>query len=134
MKTNEQTDQVFGQEYIKFLLTRYVKNWYWFVVAIGLSYLIAYLVLANIKPVYTTQASILISSNEQEGASPKEDILRELDIFSSAKNIEDEIEIIKSYTLSEKVVTDLGLDVNYFVKGRLREEDIYKRSPIRVTL
>lgn len=133
MKTNNQVDQVFGREYIKFLLTRYVKNWYWFVLTMAAGGLIAYVVLAKIKPVYNTQASILVSSGE-EGTSPKEDILRELDIFASARNIDDEIEILKSYTLSEKVVTDLGLDVNYSIRGRLREEDIYTRSPITITL
>ncbi|WP_080236629.1 GumC family protein [Spirosoma rigui] len=134
MKATNQVDQTFGQEYIKFLLTRYAKNWYWFVVAIGISWVITYLVLARIKPVYSTQASILVSASGEEGSSSKEDILRELDIFSSEKNIDDEMEILKSYTLAEKVVNDLGLDVNYSVRGRLRQEDIYRRSPIKVTL
>jgi tyrosine-protein kinase Etk/Wzc len=133
MKPTDQVNQPYGQEYIKFLLTRYAKNWHWFMIAIGSAVLTTYLVLANIKPLYSTQASILVSAGD-EGTSAKEDILRELDVFSSDKNIDDEIEILKSYKLSEKVVTDLGLDVNYSIRGRLREQDIYRRLPIRVTL
>ncbi|QJW91177.1 polysaccharide biosynthesis tyrosine autokinase [Spirosoma taeanense] len=134
MKTNNQVNEQFGQEYVKFMLTKYLKNWYWFVIAVVVSGLVTYLLLTTIKPMYSIQSSLLVNMENSSSSSPKEDILRELDIFSSSKNIEDEIEILKSYTLAEKVVNDLNLDVNYSVKDGLHERDIYKQSPVTVTV
>ncbi|WP_338875057.1 polysaccharide biosynthesis tyrosine autokinase [Spirosoma sp. SC4-14] len=134
MKTGLQGKGQFGQEYIKFLIVKYLKNWYWFVLAILLSIGTTYLILTSIKPVYSIQSSLLINMEDNSGSPAKEDILRELDIFSPSKNIEDEIEILKSYTLAEKVVNDLNLDVNYAIKERLHTRDIYKRSPVLITL
>lgn len=134
MKTSNEQNEQFGQEYIKFLLTKYLKNWYWFVAAIVLSGIITYLLLTTIKPIYSIQSSVLINMEKNNAPSPKEDILRELDIFSPSKNIEDEIEILKSYMLAEKVVNDLNLDINYAVKEGLHMRDIYKRSPVTITM
>lgn len=124
-------DGQFSREYVRFLLTKYRKNAHWFVLATFVSVGATYLVLATIKPVYQVEASVLIRSDE-ERHSAKEDILRELDVFSPQKNIEDEIEILKSYELAERVVDELDLDVNYSVRNGLRERDIYYQSPIRV--
>lgn len=134
MKAGLQGKGQFGQDYIKFLIVKYLKNWYWFALAILVSIGATYLVLTTIKPVYSIQSSLLINMEDNSGTSAKEDILRELDIFSPSKNIEDEIEILKSYTLAEKVVNDLNLDVNYAVRERLHTHDIYKRSPVLITL
>jgi len=134
MKAGLQGKGQFGQDYIKFLIVKYLKNWYWFALAILVSIGATYLVLTTIKPVYSIQSSLLINMEDNSGTSAKEDILRELDIFSPSKNIEDEIEILKSYTLAEKVVNDLNLDVNYAVRERLHTHDIYRRSPVLLTL
>ncbi len=134
MPQTYRADRSFSQDYVRFLLTKYLKNWHWFVLAVVGSLLVTYVVLATIKPVYSVQASVLISSDEANGASPKEDILRELDMFSPNRNIDDEIEILRSYTLAERVVTDLELDVTYSVQNGLHEQDIFSRSPISITL
>ncbi len=119
------------KEYYKFLLLKYYKNWFWFVLAIAIAIGAAYYYLAITKPTYSIQGRILIK-DDRYGQSSKESILKELDVFTPQKIIENEIEILKSNTINEKVINDLGLGVIYLDQSGLREKDLYKDSPLTV--
>jgi uncharacterized protein involved in exopolysaccharide biosynthesis len=59
------------------------------------------------------------------------EMLKELEMFSGNKIVENEMEILKSRTIIAKVVHDLNLTVSYFQKGDIRAYDeIFKESPI----
>ncbi len=128
------TEKQFGQEYIKFLLTKYLRNWYWFVISVAICAALAFAYLTTIKSVYNAQASLLIEKEQQGSSAAKQDIMEELNFFAPKKQIENEIEILKSYKLAAKVVNDLSLDVTYTIKDGWRQKDIYQASPIIIQL
>ncbi len=125
-------DEQFGQEYIKFLATKYLRNWYWFALTLLLSVVGMFAYLTTLKYTYSAQASILIKEDEGHSGMSKQDIMEELDMFGAKKQVENEIEVLKSYKLAEKVVDDLGLDLVYSYKDRWRVRDIYREAPIVV--
>ena len=127
-----QSENQFGQEYIKFLATKYLRNWYWFALTLVISLVGMFAYLTTLKYTYSAQASILIKEDEGGGNMSKQDLIEELDMFGSKKEVENEIEVLKSYKLAEKVVTDLGLDVVYSYKDRWRMRDLYRDAPIVV--
>ncbi|MBO0934972.1 polysaccharide biosynthesis tyrosine autokinase [Fibrella sp. HMF5335] len=132
MTASGQSESQFGQEYIKFLATKYLRNWYWFVVTLLLSLVGMFAYLTTLKYTYSAQASILIKEDDRAGGASKQDLMEELDMFGSKKQVENEIEIFKSYKLAEKVVDDLGLDMVYSYKDRWRIRDIYRDAPVVV--
>ena len=116
---------------LKELLYRYLAYWKWFAVSFLIALSSAFIYLRYQTPVYNIQSSILIK-DEKKGLG-QDAMLKELDIFSSNKVVDNEIEILKSYTLMEKVVNDLNLQVSYFTKENFRiEEELYAESPVRL--
>jgi tyrosine-protein kinase Etk/Wzc len=128
----EQANNQFGQEYIKFLATKYLRNWYWFAFMLVLSLGGMFAYLTTLKYSYSAQASIIIKEDDHVGGSSKQDLMEELDMFGAKKRVENEIEVLKSYKLAQKVVDDLGLDVVYSYSDRWRVRDIYRDAPIVV--
>ncbi|WP_234736333.1 GumC family protein [Tellurirhabdus bombi] len=118
------------KEYYKFLLIRYYKNWYWFAISLAVCTAVAYLYLRYTQPTYSVQSSVLIK--DEQAGSAKENILQELDMFSPKKVVENEMEILKSRALTEKVVDELGFDVSYMVEGRLRDQEIFIDNALRI--
>lgn len=87
-------------------------------------------------PTYLVSSSI-IAKGEKEGVITE--ILQERDekdvtsLFSSQnRNISDEIAVIRSKPLLEKILQRPEFRVSYYVKGSVRNEEIYKDSPFVV--
>jgi tyrosine-protein kinase Etk/Wzc len=112
---------------LKELLLNYLSYWKWFVLSLTIALAAAFVYLRYQTPVYNIHSSILVK-DQKKGPDA---MMKELDLFSSSKVIDNEIEILKSYTLMEKVVTDLNLQVSYFTKENFkREDELYSESPV----
>ncbi|SOD91810.1 GumC family protein [Spirosoma fluviale] len=120
------------QPTIRVILFRYLKHWKWFALSLVLAGAAAYVFLIYQTPIYKIQASLLIK-DEKKGLDG-ENILKEMDILMPKKTVENEIEIIRSYTLMDKVVKHLGLDVQYFRATPTIDEEIYNESPVRLVV
>ena len=81
---------------------------------------------------YKVSATLLIKDKESDATLTETVILKELDVFPHMKNLENEIQILKSRTLMEEVVHLLQLNTTYYWQGRVRSTQLYKTSPIIV--
>jgi capsular exopolysaccharide synthesis family protein len=115
---------------VRLLLMRYIRQWKWFVLSLLLAGIGAYVYLQFQTPIYKTQTSLLIK-DDKKGLS-EESILKEIDILSPKKVIENEMEILKSYALMNKVVGSMGLDVQYFHPTSTGNREIYDSAPFRL--
>lgn len=115
---------------LKALVLKYFAYWKWFVASFILTMIAAFVYLSYQTPEYQVKSSILIK-DEKKGFS-QDAILKELDLFSSNKVVENEIEIIHSYTLMENVVKKLNLNISYLVREGIRKKDLYTDSPIKL--
>ncbi|MDR3184290.1 MAG: polysaccharide biosynthesis tyrosine autokinase [Prevotellaceae bacterium] len=113
-------------------LFKYLAYWKWFVCSFGVFVLLGGVYLFLATPQYRVQASILIKDDKKMGAGAGVSMLEELDLFSSKKVVENEIEILRSYTLMEEVVKDLNLQVSYTVRNGLRRKELYEDSPVKI--
>ncbi len=106
------------------ILSKYLKNWKWFLVSSIITITCAFFYLRYTVPEYSATAKIQIL--EDKGASSELSVLKDLDIFSAAQNqIIDEIEILSSRGNFEQVVHNLGLNIRYIKLGNLRNSEIY---------
>lgn len=116
---------------LRLFILKYVRYWYWFVIALGIALASAYLYLQYTVPIYKITASILIK-DEKKGMTGGNELLKELDLFNGSKIVENEMEVLKSRTLMEKVVDGLNLTVSYFDEGTLRDKELFQKSPITI--
>ena len=135
---NNSPDQNFFQEdeqesfNFKEVLFKYLSYWKWFLISFSIALTCSYVYLRYQTPIYKIATSILIK--DQKKGMGTEDMLKQLDMFSSNKVVDNEIEILKSYSLMEKVVTDLNLNIHYIKKGKIRDIELYDQSPVIVNL
>jgi len=110
---------------------KYVKHWPWFLLSLSVFMVLGYFYVKSQIPQYRIQGQILINDNKQ---STDEVIFNALNITPPNVVIENEILILRSNTLIEKVVQDLNLQNSYFVKGPLKKRILYKNQPVSVEL
>jgi len=116
---------------IKALILKYAQYWYYFVLSILFFGCIAFLNNRYTVPEYSVSTTLLIrdDNNTQLGA---ENLLEGLELFSGKKNLKNEIVILKSYSLSEKVIKELNLGVSYYQHGFLQTNEMFGNSPFNV--
>jgi tyrosine-protein kinase Etk/Wzc len=105
----------------------FLDNWKWFLVGLCLSIAGAFIYLRYTPNQYEVSTSILID-DKASGELPNELLpFQELGLVNSGKQlIENEIAIIKSRSLMERVVQKLAINVEYYKEGRVRAVEIYK--------
>jgi capsular exopolysaccharide synthesis family protein len=117
-----------GNKLIK-LLTRYLYHWPLFLLVLITALILAFAYTRTLKPGYEVRATLLIQ--DEKKTPEQQTALKELNLASSPKIIENEMEILKSRDLMESVVKELGLAVVYLKEGSFGTEDLYKRAPVK---
>ncbi|GAA4459019.1 tyrosine-protein kinase [Nibrella saemangeumensis] len=115
---------------VRTIVMRYLKYWPWFVLSLVTALTAAYVYLLYQPPIYKVQAELLIK-DEMKGMYGRS-VMEELDNFAPKKVVENEVLVLKTYSLMDKVVNRLGLDVHYYQPTRFRDQEIYDASPIRL--
>jgi len=116
---------------IKALVLKYSQYWYYFVLSILFFGCIAFLNNRYTVPEYSVSTTLLIrdDNNTQLGA---ENLLEGLELFSGKKNLKNEIVILSSYSLCEKVIEELNLGISYYQHGFLQTNELFGNSPFKV--
>ena len=89
----------------------------------------SFLFLKFTKPVYQVKAKLLIKENDSKmgGMGKGTDMLQSLGIMSGSNSVDNELEIITTYSVLDKVVKDLQLNISYTKKdifGKTTESSI----------
>jgi capsular exopolysaccharide synthesis family protein len=114
-----------------FSLRRYLGYWPLFVASLLLAVGGALFYLRYVKPVYQVKSTLTI---QDENTVPKKSTLQELDLVTSPKVIETEIEVLKSRRLIRQGVDELGLGTSYELKTNFFTRDLYQDSPVKLLL
>jgi len=114
------------------IISKYTFHWPLFVLVFIITMSVAFVYYKLKKPAYDVTATLQIQDDTKDKAPGSEKTaLNELNLINSSKIVENEMEILKSFTLVSKVVYDLQLWVNYSRTSKfVKKEDLYKRSPI----
>ena len=115
----------------KLLIKKYTAYWYYFILSVSVCLFIAFLYNRYIRPTYIVSTTIEIrdDNNTQLGV---ENILEGMEMFSVKTNIENEKAVLKSFTLSERTITELGLQLSFFKHGSVQTVNQYKVNPYHV--
>ena len=122
---------------VKELLFKYLIHWPWFVGTVVVCLIAAWVYLYMSTPVYNISATVLIKDDKKGGSAGMLSGLESLGLdgmISSSQNIDNEIEVLRSKTIVKEVVEDLGLYISYTDKDEFPSRNLYKTSPVQVSL
>ncbi|RBL89664.1 GumC family protein [Chitinophaga flava] len=114
---------------LRSILDKVLSNWYWFVLCGILTIALAWVYLRYATPGYLINAKILVQDQQKGGNIPGEELFQQLELFSNKSNVDNEVEILKSRSLMEKVVNSLELNVRYFTEGRVKKTEVFNKRP-----
>ena len=114
------------------ILFKYVIRWPWFIASVILCLVCTWFYLKTTTPVYNINASIIIKDDKKGGNASDLSAFEDIGIISSSKNIDNEIEILRSKSLIKDVVSELGLYINYSGESGFNKTDLYGSSPVLV--
>ena len=114
------------------VFTMTLRHWPWIILSVVICVGFATLYILRTPKVYTRSAEIQIKDNE-DGAAPIE--FKDLGLFQSSSNVQDEIAILDSRDLMEEVVRRLNLDNSYYRDGFFHDSIAYGTNlPIDLTI
>ena len=119
------------------LLFKYIIHWPWFVGAVLLCFVGAWFYLHWATPIYNISATVLIKDEKKGGGAGLSSELEDMGLsglMTSSKNIDNELEVLRSKTLVKEVVNQLGLYITYKDEDEFPAKGLYKTSPVQVSL
>jgi capsular exopolysaccharide synthesis family protein len=107
----------------------FLRNWYWLVLGLALGFTVAYILLRYSIPVYQVSATALLNEKDQRNAALPMTLSGGL---SPSNNIENDLLVLTSVNLMQRVVDSLDLGVSYFSKGRFINNEVYPPKGVRL--
>ncbi|WP_223651788.1 GumC family protein [Hymenobacter psoromatis] len=120
---------------IAHIVRQYAKYWYLFVLSIGICLGVAYFYLKYLAvPQYSIYSTVLIKEDKNSSSAATAETFN-LNLFAPSKNFNNEIEVLESNGLMERVAVNLGLTTTYHRLGRFRNVELYGDSlPIHIVV
>lgn len=126
-----------GNESLYATFFKYLSYWPWFVASVCFFCVAMFLFICYVAPVYKIKSAVLIKvsdQNQYQGMSENMAIGQDFGLFSMTSNFENELEVLQSRTLIQKVVCDLGLYIDIKEDGLWGDKPLYKDTPINIYL
>jgi tyrosine-protein kinase Etk/Wzc len=109
-----------------------VNKWPIILLSTILSFFISNLYLRYATPQYSALTRLLIKDTRYSGGMSESVIFQDLGILNSGRNLDNEIQILRTKFLMEEVVRRLNLQYKYESQGRLKSREFYRETPISV--
>ena len=119
-----------NENVISRLWEKYFPYWPGFILLIGIAAGSAWLYLRFNPPVYESTATLLIKDEKKGTADSK--MMESLNLLSTKKIIENEIQVIKSKALMRQVIHELQLYAPIFADGNWKDLSAYTTSPVTI--
>lgn len=114
------------------IIFRYLQFAPWIILSVFIFLAAAFIKLRYSPNVYNVVGTLLVKENNPVASSSSR--LDEM-FFTQEKNLDDEIQLIRSNNIAKRVVKSLNLQVMYYNKGKVRSTPIYNReSPIELSI
>lgn len=128
-KTDIRKQQEDQTDLLELVRSRYQPYWPLFVLVALIAVAGAFVYLRYATPVYRVTASLLIKDDAKgmDGSA-----LSSLNLFGGGKEIDNEIEILKSKTIARQVIRHLNLFGEVVEDGKIRDVTVYQQTPVRM--
>ena len=114
---------------IKSLIYIFLNKWYLFLAFVIVAVAAAWVYNHFTAPKYQVAGTVFVK--DTRSMFDPTSIMTGIN-YSNMQNLDNEIAIMKSYSLSEQVVKQMNLEVSYYNVGRFRTVEAYKSSPFTI--
>jgi len=116
------------------IIAGYIDHWRLFAVGLSVCLLGVFLYLRYWSETeYEIKSTIQVKDESPGQGTIESSSFKDLGLIKTSHKVEDEMGILKSPGLMEKVISKLALNTNFYVEGRVRDVEIYgKDAPIEV--
>jgi len=118
---------------IKELFFKYVRFLPLFIISVALSLLGAYLYLRYTTPIYKSNSALLVKK-DNSATGGNSDAFQQMFVLDNSINIQNEIEVLQSRPLMERVVENLSLNLSYYSVGKFGKTNLYKSAPLKLDI
>ena len=132
----EEENELQFADLVKICYMHLKTNWIWFVLSVVVCLVAGYIYLQRQPRIYQSQAVMLIENMDPSGMSSfgarnrgNMSSLLELNGITVGDNLKNEIFVLTSRRLMQRVVDSLDLDVEYSIAESLHERSLYRSTP-----
>lgn len=118
---------------IRHILVKYLRHYPYFILSLALAATLVFLYLKYSTSLYQIKATLLIKNDNGPGGQTN-DLFKDLFLPGNSKNVENEIEILRSASLTKRVVEKKGLQKMIFLKGKIRNANLYHSAPFNLDI
>lgn len=110
-------------------LENYLFHWKWFVLGMAVALLVAYFYLRYTPNQYAVSTTILVKDESKGGLASELSAFEDLGLMGGSKaSLDNEMELLKSKSLAERVAKSLGLNVTFYNQGRVIKSELFKKE------
>jgi tyrosine-protein kinase Etk/Wzc len=117
---------------LKEVVRKYLIRWPLILISLALSISACYYYLRCTQPLYEASSTVLLSDESKGRSIDDLSTFSDLGIINTKSNLENEIEILKSRTLMQRVAKQLHLNISYSLERSPLQLDLYRASPIEI--
>jgi len=110
----------------------FVKNWYWFLIVLGIALGVAFFRIRYTIPKYQARATLIIEEDESSQDLMSE--FRSIRYFRRRADLANETAKLSSFTTIKRAVDSLDQDVFWKAHGRIRVRPLYNSPRYRLTI
>ncbi|KEO73449.1 GumC family protein [Anditalea andensis] len=111
------------------LLFKYLRYWPYILVSAIIGVAGAFVLTKYMTSVYKIEATVLISDDKPSLGA---DLFDGGNLFAPKNNIENEIGILKSFSLAEEAIGSLDINVSYYEDDLFKKRQVYGNIPVYV--
>lgn len=121
-----------GKVNLKAIIVKLLSKWYYFLIAMVIVIPMAYAYLQITPKQYQVRASLLVKNEEPAMSTDK--FLKGMDLFATKTELEDEIGILKSYSMVQQAMRQLDFGISYFTRKNFVITEHYSDAPFVIEL
>ena len=115
----------------KELFKKYLKRWPWFIAFCALGIALGFFNYKNSPRIFEVKSRVLVKS-EDKSLSNLLSFDNPVMNMGKKTNIENQIGILKSYTLFNEAIRNLSWETSWYKKELLYNKELYKNSPLEL--
>ena len=114
---------------IRAIVYIFLNRWYFFLICVFIAVALGWVYNHLKTPLYQVNGTVLVKSDRT--MFDPTSIMTGVN-YGNLQNVDNELAILKSFSMSEKVVKKMHLEVSYFDKNGFRATELYKNNPFVV--
>lgn len=105
-------------------INKILAHWWWFAIGVVLMVFAGWLYLRYATPIYKTTAKLLVVDQQKGGGMLSNNLINDFGGLMGVKsNVDNEVELLKTYDLMREVVLAIDGHIQYRIQGRVIESE-----------